>query len=143
VRDGLAGRRARFVEAPNHDQGLSQSLRSAIEALPEQTLAAIICLGDMPFIPADLLRRMAAAAASDSILVPRFEGRPGNPVLWGKAWFPRLTALSGDAGAKSLLGELAGFVQFIDWDDEGVHIDIDTPDALAAARERMKGNSGT
>lgn len=143
VRDALKGRRARFVEAPDHDQGLSQSLRSAIEALPEQTLAAIICLGDMPFIPARLLRRMAGEAAIDSILVPRFDGCPGNPVLWGNAWFPRLKTLSGDTGAKSLLGELAEFVQFVDEDDEGVRIDIDTPDALAAARERVKGNSGT
>ena len=134
VRDALRGRDARFVEAPAYAQGLSQSIRSGIEAAAPDALAAIICLGDMPLIPPDLLRSMAARATATSILVPRFRGRPGNPVLWGRAWFPRLMALGGDAGARTLMGDLTDSIGYIDCEDAGICRDVDTPEALAALR---------
>jgi molybdenum cofactor cytidylyltransferase len=136
VRDALRDRHVRFVEVPDYAEGLSRSLRRGVQAVSDEALAAIICLGDMPFIPPEMLRAMASDAHEGSIVVPRLAGNPGNPILWGRAWFPRLTTLSGDTGAKSLLAELADRLCFIDCDEEGIRIDVDTPQALAAARQR-------
>lgn len=141
VHQALFGRDARFVIAADHDQGLSQSLRAGISAVAGEARAALILLGDMPFVPAALLRQMAGQASEDVILVPRHDGRPGNPVLWGRSWFPRLASLRGDAGAKSLLGEFREHVRFIDCEDDGVRLDVDTMDALDLARKRVEGAS--
>jgi molybdenum cofactor cytidylyltransferase len=132
VRDALRGRACRFVDAPGYRQGLSQSLRSGIEAVSPAAGAAIICLADMPLIRAELLRSLAARASETAILVPRFAGHSGNPVLWGRAWFPRLTKLSGDVGAKALISELGDRVGYIDCEDDGICVDVDTPAALGA-----------
>jgi molybdenum cofactor cytidylyltransferase len=137
VHEALLGRDARFVIAADHDQGLSQSLRAGISAVAGDARAALVLLGDMPFVPPALLRHMAEQASEDVILVPRRDGRPGNPVLWGRSWFPRLATLSGDVGAKSLLGELGEHVRFIDCEDDGVRLDVDTKDALDLARMRV------
>lgn len=134
VRAAWGNRPARFVIAADHGEGLSRSLAHGIAALPEDALAALVCLGDMPFVPAALLRDMAALATPDAIVVPRVDGRPGNPVLWGRTYFARLASLSGDVGGRALMAEFADAVRFLDCDAPGIRIDIDTPQALAAAR---------
>ncbi len=136
VRAALAGRPVRFVEAPDYAAGLSQSLRSGLEALAPDTKAAMICLGDMPFVPSALLSTMAAMAEANRIVAPRAEGRIGNPIIWGRGFFGALTRLTGDAGARKLLAEYGGHISFIECNDAGIFFDVDTPAALAAARRR-------
>jgi molybdenum cofactor cytidylyltransferase len=60
-------------------------------------------------------------------------GRRGNPVLWPRAHFPALMALTGDQGARSLLAGLDDVVEVAAGDD-GIFTDIDTPDDLTSIR---------
>lgn len=143
VRDALGGRPATFVDAPDCALGLSQSLRSGIEALTPDTRAAMICLGDMPFIPSQLLRAMAAMADGDRIIAPRRDGRIGNPIVWGSGFFEPLTRLAGDAGARSLLAAHVERLSFVESDDDGIFFDIDTPAALATASRRSTAKRST
>ena len=134
VRAAVGERPARFCVAMDHAQGISRTIRAAIAELQadEDVSAALICLGDMPLISPAVLRQLAGLAEDDAIIQPRVDGRPGNPVLWGRHYFARLRQLEGDVGAKGLLGEFADRVRYIDCDDRGAHIDIDTPAELAA-----------
>ncbi len=134
VKAALAGRPARFVTAVDHEAGLSRSLAAGIGALPATWRAAILCLGDMPRIEAELLAALAAAAGA--IVVPSFDGRRGNPVRWDRRFFAALMALEGDVGGKALLAEHAAAVVEIAAPSDAVHDDIDTPAALAALRAR-------
>jgi molybdenum cofactor cytidylyltransferase len=65
--------------------------------------------------------------------VPVHQGQFGNPVLWGSEHFARLKAMKGDRGARSLIGDMKSEATEIEADD-GVLLDADTPDALAAIR---------
>ena len=49
-----------------------------------------------------------------------------------------MEALSGDAGAKHLIGDYADLVAEVAMPDDAVLIDIDTPEALAAARNENR-----
>lgn len=132
------GERARFVEAPDFAEGLSRSLRAGIAAAPANWRAAVIALGDMPEVPASVLTAMIAAFREPhDIVVPVWRGKRGNPVLWPRAHFARLTALSGDVGGKALLAEFADHIVEVEVDTDAVLTDIDTPDALAASRLRQ------
>lgn len=140
VRAALDGP-AIFTTAPDFAEGLSRSLRAGIAAVPADWDSAIICLGDMPRIGAALLRTMAAAFRGGSeIVVPSWNGKRGNPVLWSRAHFPALATLSGDVGGKALLAELADHVTELPVDSDGILADIDTPEALAAARADFESN---
>lgn len=139
VRAALAGRDVRFVTAADHREGMARSLAAGIAAVPANWAAALICLGDMPLISPDLIRAMAASADTGSILVPTFDGRRGNPVLWGREHFPRLQLLAGDVGAKALIAELRAQVEEIPWQDDSIAIDVDLPDMLMAVRQAMTG----
>ncbi|TWB49557.1 NTP transferase domain-containing protein [Nitrospirillum viridazoti] len=135
VRAALRGLDVRFIEAVDHAQGLSASLKAGLAGAAGGT-GVLVCLGDMPRVTADTHRRLLArftAAAGRAIVVPVAEGRRGNPVLWPADLVPAMAGITGDQGARSLLATHANRVVEVP-SDGGVHLDVDTPDALAALR---------
>jgi molybdenum cofactor cytidylyltransferase len=131
VRNALAGYQADFVTATDHAAGMGHSLAAGIAAVPPEWQAAIICLGDMPLISPDLLRRMAQSASRSAILTPTFVGQRGNPLLWGRDHFPELALLRGDVGARALLSRLSPHIAEIPWADDSILRDVDTPSSLS------------
>src|SRR6266404_953870 len=73
-----------------------------------------------------------------AIVVPTRRGKRGNPVLWSSRFFPEMAALAGDVGAKHRIGEHAELVAEVEMDDDAVLVDIDTPEALDALRQKRK-----
>jgi len=140
IESAIPGRsRLRFVTNPDFVDGLSTSVRTGIGALSSNVDAAVVQLGDMPGIGAGLLNRLIAAFSpveGRAICVPTVGGKRGNPVLWARRFFPEMTTLSGDSGAKHLIGEHADLVCEVEMAGEAAITDIDTPEALAAWRAR-------
>jgi len=136
---GAAVAKVRFVENPDFADGLSASLRAGIGTLPADVDGALVCLGDMPAVaPAQLDKLIAAfnPVEGRSICVPTVRGKRGNPVLWDRRFFAEMTQVSGDTGARHLIGEHTDLVCEVDMGSESVLIDLDTPEALAAFRAR-------
>jgi molybdenum cofactor cytidylyltransferase len=144
IRKALSGTDVTFVHNPQYAEGLSTSLRAGIASVPEDADGALILLGDMPEIPTELIARMLAAfspADGRSICVATASGKRGNPVLWGRQFFAEIEQVTGDSGAKHLIGAHDGFVCEVETDGV-VFYDVDTPEALAALRERAESRSG-
>jgi molybdenum cofactor cytidylyltransferase len=135
VRAALAGQKVRFAACPDYADGMSASLRCGLKALGSDVDAAFILLGDMPRVGTGLLRRMIAAfnpTEGRAIIVPSFQGKRGNPVLWDRRFFSEMMDLHGDVGARHLIGEHAELVTEIEAEDAGIFLDIDTPEAYRA-----------
>jgi molybdenum cofactor cytidylyltransferase len=129
------------VRNPEFADGLSTSLKRGIAALPTDLDGALVCLGDMPLISGRHLDRLIAAfnpLEGRAIIVPTRRGKRGNPVLWSQRFFPEMAELAGDVGAKHLIGEHAELVAEVEMDDDAVLVDIDTPEALDALRQKGK-----
>jgi len=111
-----------------YTEGQSTSICSGVELAQQRNWdAAVFCLGDMPFVDTmtiDQLRHMYSYGQS-SIVVPRYDGRRGNPVLFDRIHFEALSRLSGDTGGREILTK-HDETQFVDVDDPGVIDDIDT-----------------
>ena len=136
----IAGTRARAVINPDYARGLSSSLRAGIAAVPKDCDGALVLLGDMPGVTTPLIDKLIAAfdpADGCAICVAARQGKRGNPVLWARQFFPEIMALEGDVGAKHLMAMNDELVCEIEADDDGPLMDIDTPEALAAARANM------
>src|SRR5205823_3216663 len=113
------------------------SVKAGIAAVPDTVDGAVVCLGDMPMVSSGLLDRLIAAFAPDRgnlIVVPVSEGRRGNPVLWSRRFFAELMTLDGDVGARHLIAKHAEAVAEVPVDGQSAFLDIDTPQALEAAR---------
>jgi len=137
VRQALAGLDVEFVHNGEFEQGLSTSLRTGLAAVAGEIDGVLVCLGDMPGITPPLINRMIAAfnpAEGCAIVLPTHRGKRGNPVLWDRRFFETMKAVSGDVGARHLLGENEELVVEIEAGDDAVLVDIDTPQALKAAQ---------
>ncbi|HEV2335620.1 MAG TPA: molybdopterin-binding/glycosyltransferase family 2 protein [Stellaceae bacterium] len=129
------------VRNPAFAEGLSTSLKRGLAALPPDIDGVVVCLGDMPLVTGRDLDRLIAAfnpLEGRAIIVPTGRGKRGNPVLWARRFFPEMAELAGDVGAKHLIGEHAELVYEVEMDSDGVLVDVDTPDALAAIRDKVK-----
>jgi molybdenum cofactor cytidylyltransferase len=127
---------------PGFASGLASSLSVGLSAMPRDVAGALVLLGDMPWIEPRLIDALIDAVLARKgalAAVPSHEGRRGNPVLLGRGLFERAMRLTGDEGARALIGALSGdqLVE-VEASDMGVTFDIDTPADLAAAR-RFRG----
>jgi len=107
--------------------GLGDSIAAGVQACPDLD-GWLILLGDMPFILPSSIERVAAGIREEGICVPVLAGEYGHPVGFGRAFGPRLMALTGDRGAKALFA--GAQVVEVSVDDPGVTWDVDVPDAL-------------
>ncbi|QHI97151.1 NTP transferase domain-containing protein [Xylophilus rhododendri] len=123
------------LERASHP-GMGDALAAAVRA----TAAAdgwLILPADMPLVlPATMQQVARALEEGAQAAFPVVDGRRGHPVGFAAAQRERLMALSGDEGARSILGELraAGLAREIASTDAGALEDIDTPQDLQRAQ---------
>jgi molybdenum cofactor cytidylyltransferase len=137
----LAGLPVRLVYNPDFADGLGTSLRTGIAAVPADADGAIVCLGDMPQVDAGLIDRLIGAFDPDRsalIVMPTFEGKRGNPVLWSRRFFPDLMAIEGDVGARHLIGRYGEAVVEVPVEGKAALVDVDTPEALVGIRAEIE-----
>ena len=135
VMKALDGLDVVFVRNADYANGLSTSLRAGLAALPDICAGAVVALGDMPGVGAEDIDRLIDAfdpASGQSICVPTHDGKRGNPVLWARRYFDEISGVSGDVGARHLIGANADQVHEVPTENPGVLIDLDTPEAVAA-----------
>jgi len=137
VEAALSGLGVTTVHNPDYDAGLSASLHRGLAALPAEAEGVIVCLGDMPRVSAAVIDRLIAAfnpLEGRAICLPTWQGKRGNPVLLARRFLPEMQAISGDIGAKALIADYPEVVAEVPMADDGVLLDIDTPDALTALK---------
>ncbi len=105
----LAGRRVIVAVAADWSDGLSASLRTGLLAIPPDAPAAVVRLVDLPDVGENAVRRVLARGAEfETLTRATYDGRPGHPVVLGRAHWPGiLAAADGDVGARSYFGRQA------------------------------------
>nr|WP_275590747.1 nucleotidyltransferase family protein [Pseudomonas sp. DP-17] len=122
----------RIIHSPEAALGMGHSLAAgAASLIDSQAQAVAILLGDMPWIAPETLRALTEAASPSTILFPRHDGQRGHPVLFGREFWPALTQLTGDEGARALVQAHRDRCITLDVADAGVLRDVDTPEALS------------
>lgn len=125
----LAGLPVRVVVNPTPEAGQASSVRSGVAALPPDAEAALIALGDQPFLPEEVIPALLAerGRSGKSIVAPRYRDGRGNPVLFDRSVFPELLAIAGDEGARSVVERDPARVALVPFDIP-MPADIDTPE---------------
>ncbi len=139
TRAALAGLPLAYAHNPRNDGGIATSLRVGVAAAGDAE-GVLVLLGDMPGVSAQTLDALIGAfegAPERMAVVPICDGRRGNPVLLARAIFPRLAALEGDEGARSILHSSDGVLE-IEVADKGVLYDVDTPEDLDQIAARIR-----
>jgi molybdenum cofactor cytidylyltransferase len=132
VTAAVQGMGATTVWNPDFERGQSRALRRGVEALPKRTPAAIIGVGDQPFLTGEVVRSLIAAyrASGAPLIVPRYNGQRGNPVLFDRRLFSELLEISGDQGGRPVIENHAQEIEWVDVGNARAALDVDTDEDL-------------
>ncbi|MDE2465203.1 MAG: molybdopterin-binding/glycosyltransferase family 2 protein [Alphaproteobacteria bacterium] len=139
LKAALSGLEVRIVHNPEYAKGLSTSVRCGLAAIGDKADGALMLLGDMPAVDAELINRLIAAFAPQegrAICLASRKGARGNPVLWARRFFDAMAELEGDIGARNLLAAYPELIAEVEAMSDAPLRDIDTPEALAALRSQ-------
>ena len=119
--------------------GMGDSIAAGVTATAD-ACGWLILPGDLPLIRPDTLHlvasRLMTLPAGQQTVQPRFEGLRGHPVGFRRACGEALRALRGDEGARGVLAQWPPAMLSVD--DEGTVLDVDTPERLAQAEQRLR-----
>lgn len=123
------------VYNPDFHTGMLSSVQAGFAALPDGVEAAVVLLGDQPFVSAGVIDRLCAAQAGSPgcILIPVCGDRRGHPVLIPAAFRNEIPLLSDAVGLRELIHRHEDKIVEIEVEEDAVLMDIDDPEAYRAA----------
>ena len=135
---GDLGPRVALVNNPDWSAGMGGSLARGIASLPDTAGAALVLVTDQPYLSGAvlgaILERYRSGAAP--LVACRYaSGALGVPALFGRRFFPELSALSGDRGARALFKRHAASLTTVSFPSGDADIDT-AADAAALSAER-------
>ena len=125
----LAGRKAvGLIVNADYLRGQSTSTKLGLQAVQNDADAVLFLLADQPLVSLATIETLLEAfrQRQSPIIQPVFEGRRGNPVLFGRETFAHFAALADDQGARSLFKIFGERVRQLDVPDPYIHFDVDS-----------------
>jgi molybdenum cofactor cytidylyltransferase len=125
-----------IIENPNFAMGQLSSLKVGLaEAIDRGADAIIVHLADHPLVSPSTFRALVDEYVKTArpIVVSRYRRRRGHPVIFDRSVFADLIAAPEDQGARAVVNADPRRVLYVDVEDPGVVLDLDTPADLAKA----------
>jgi molybdenum cofactor cytidylyltransferase len=120
-----------LVHNPNYRQGMFSSVQAGLARVDAERV--FLTPGDYALLSPAVYEQMLAVEGE--IVVPTYKGQKGHPVLLGQTAIAEILALDRDAILRDYI-QTKGFAR-IEVDDDGILLDIDTPQDYAAMRARL------
>lgn len=113
---------------PDYQEGQSTSVKIGMKNICSTMEGVLFILGDQPFINNTIIDKMIDVFYDHkaSIVVPLYEGKRGNPVLFHCKWKENIYGLEGDEGARKILFQNPEEITYVEFDDFIYNLDIDT-----------------
>ncbi len=121
-------KKAKFVLNPYPEKGMSGSIRRGLKAIDPKSQGILIALGDQPFLKTRTINALIRTFTpkKGEIVLPSYDGRKGNPVLFDQCYRKELLSLEGDIGGRLILEKYPKNVRVFQTKSKGVLLDIDT-----------------
>jgi molybdenum cofactor cytidylyltransferase len=135
VRAELDGLRCTPVRNPDYAVGMNTSLRAGIAAVPSGAAGAVVLLGDMPFVTAEMIRSLVERFRSGGapLAISVYDGVVAPPTLYGAALFAEIAALEGDGCGKKIVKRHRAEAIALAWPASAL-ADVDVPADVERAR---------
>lgn len=114
----------------NFEAGMLSSVICGFNALPDDTEAAMVFLGDQPQISTDVIQKVAEAwkKSGKGIVIPTFNGKRGHPVLIETKYKSEIKELDSSKGLRQLMVENLNDIAEVEMAQPEILRDIDTPE---------------
>lgn len=135
-----AARSSGAMPIVNDDPDAEQidSLRTGMDSLDKGVEAVVVLPVDAPLIEASTVKQLTTAfrRSRPRIVRPRYDKRPGHPVLFARGVWDELRTPGLEEGARTVVRRHLDDIEEILVDDPNVLSDIDTPDEYAREIDR-------
>jgi len=125
-----------IVLNPHWQQGQLSSIKEAIRSLKEvQTDGIILFLVDHPLVSAELVGELVRQfyASGRAIVLPKFGGKRGHPVIFASRLYAELLAAPAEQGARTVVWAHPEEVLEVPTTEEGVVLNLNDPETLRRA----------
>lgn len=136
VGQALEGLDVTLVVNPDHPAGMSSSLRTGIDAVPEDCGAAVVILADMPLVTPAMVQALAARfrSGSEPLVLSLYGEIQAPPTLYDRRLFPALRA-AGDMAGRRVVRDHRQEAAVMEW-PAALLADLDRPEDVAWLRSR-------
>lgn len=130
---------ARCIVNAGFAAGMYSSLVAGIRSLGARARACFVLPADMPAVRGRTVALIAKAhhRTGASVLYPTFRGQRGHPPLLSSCVFPAITSRTGEGGLRGLLAQWEAHAREVSVIDEGILVDVDTPEDYAFAAHAL------
>jgi molybdenum cofactor cytidylyltransferase len=127
--------RIAVVENPHYTRGQLSSLKAGLGAIAAEAAGVLVHLGDHPMVRAATFRAIVDSydRVGKPIVIARHDGRRGHPLIFDRAICSELLSAPEEEGARYVVNADAARVEYVDLDDPGINLDLDTPSDLKRA----------
>jgi molybdenum cofactor cytidylyltransferase len=142
--------KAEIVFNPDFKKGMSTTIQKGLLQLDSQGKKVdgfCLILGDQPLINAKIINQLITSftKGKKEIVVPYYQDKRGNPVLFDLDWKEELMNITGDVGGRVLIKAHPDKVKRINISDSSILFDIDREEDYLKARtyfERKENSIG-
>lgn len=116
------------------EKGMTSSIKTGVDAASEKSQAYMICLADMVKLDSEDYTLLASefdkaySKNSSCILLPRYDGEKGNPVIFSSAYKSEILRHEDPEGCKGIIKQHPDQIVWIDMNNDAVLVDMDTPE---------------
>jgi molybdenum cofactor cytidylyltransferase len=134
VQAELTGLGCQTLLNANHAHGQRTSLQAGVASAAPDTRAIGVLLADMPFVTPAMIRGVVERYRSSSapLVVSRYGDVTAPPIVYDRALFAELLALSEPQCAKAVIRRHRDEAESVAWPDSALR-DIDVPEDYARA----------
>ena len=129
-------KKIKFVYNKDFKNGISSSIKKGLEQISNKTKNFFISLGDMPKVNQNIYNKLIKTKNKynkklnlenkKEIIIPTYEGKKGNPILFSNFMKKKIINIEGDIGAKKIIELNEKKVLNVPFKSNGVILDFDT-----------------
>lgn len=133
--------RALFVENVDYRLGQLSSMKCGLRMIPHSADGVLFTLVDHPNVQSSTIAALLEQPATGNrqpataIAIPRFQGRRGHPIFFGRELIAQFLALPPDSQAREVVNRYRESIRYVDVDDPGILDDVDDPAAYSRLLE--------
>ena len=140
VAEALRDLPMRIVYNPDYQHGQMTSVNVGLAALALPCDAVMVCLADQVLLSTADYAQLAQAYLNrpyGSILVPYFEGRRGNPIVFDRKHIAEILQGQRNLGCRKLVQDNPEAVYVYEAEHDGYVMDLDTPQDYELVLKRL------
>jgi len=122
-------------------EGMYSSVQSGAASLSPASRAFLILPADCAAVRPSTIRLLAARASYRGITHPVFLGERGHPPAIGASFIPHILTFEGEGGLQGFLETRGSSATDLPVADEGILMDMDTPEDLLQIRQKLNSLS--